>query len=88
MSQNNIKSLENDLWESADALREGSKLSSQEYCMPVLGLIYLRYAFTRFKYVEAEILVPPKVNLDKFAKANKVVKHSGCYVDFSRIPVV
>ncbi|MEE0886449.1 MAG: class I SAM-dependent DNA methyltransferase [Treponema sp.] len=56
MSQNNIKSLEDDLWESADALREGSKLSSQEYCMPVLGLIYLRYAFTRFKYVEAEIL--------------------------------
>ena len=46
MAQNNIKSLENDLWESADALREGSKLSSQEYCMPVLGLIYLRYAFT------------------------------------------
>lgn len=56
MSQNNIKSLEDDLWESADALREGSQLSSQEYCMPVLGLIYLRYAFTRFKYVEAEIL--------------------------------
>ena len=56
MSQNNIKSLESDLWESADALREGSKLSSQEYCMPVLGLIYLRYAFTRFKYVEAKIL--------------------------------
>lgn len=56
MSQNNIKSLEDDLWESADALREGSKLSSQEYCMPVLGLIYLRYAFTRFIYVEAEIL--------------------------------
>ena len=56
MAQNNIKSLEDDLWESADALREGSKLSSQEYCMPVLGLIYLRYAFTRFKYVEAEIL--------------------------------
>ena len=26
------------------------------YRMPVLGLIYLRYAFTRFKYVEAEIL--------------------------------
>ena len=25
MAQNNIKSLENDLWESADALREGSR---------------------------------------------------------------
>lgn len=56
MSQNNIKSLENALLESADALREGLKLSSQEYCVPVLGLIYLRYALTRFKYVEAEIL--------------------------------
>ncbi len=28
--KDNIKSLENSLWESADALREGSKLSSQE----------------------------------------------------------
>ncbi|MBQ2208007.1 MAG: hypothetical protein II413_12505 [Treponema sp.] len=35
-----------------------------------------------------EKLVSPKVNLDKFAKANKVVKHYGCFVDFSRIPVV
>lgn len=51
----NIKSLENDLWDAADSLREGSQLSSQEYCMPVLGLIYLRYAYTRFKFVEKEI---------------------------------
>jgi len=41
-----------------------------------------------FVKTENEKLVPPKVNLDKFAKANKVVKHSGCFVDFSRIPVV
>jgi type I restriction enzyme M protein len=52
----NIRKLENELWESADLLREGSKLSSQEYCMPVLGLIFLRYAYSRFKYVETEIL--------------------------------
>jgi type I restriction enzyme M protein len=51
----NIKQLEDDLWDAADSLREGSRLSSQEYCMPVLGLIYLRYAYTRFKYVEKEI---------------------------------
>lgn len=51
----NIKQLEDDLWDAADSLREGSRLSSQEYCMPVLGLIYLRYAYTRFKYVESEI---------------------------------
>ena len=52
----NIRKLESELWESADLLRQGSKLSSQEYSMPVLGLIFLRYAFSRYKYVEAEIL--------------------------------
>lgn len=52
----NIKKLENDLWESADLLRSGSKLTSNEYCMPVLGLIFLRYAYSRYKMVEAAIL--------------------------------
>ena len=52
----NIKKLEADLWESADLLRAGSKLTSNQYCMPVLGLIFLRYAYSRFKLVESEIL--------------------------------
>ena len=52
----NIRKLESDLWESADLLRAGSKLTSNQYCMPVLGLIFLRYAYSRFKKVEAEIL--------------------------------
>lgn len=52
----NIRKLESELWESADLLREGSKLSSQEYSMPVLGLIFLRYAYSRFKFVEGEIM--------------------------------
>ena len=52
----NIRKLETELWEAADLLRADSKVTSQEYCMPVLGLIFLRYAYSRFKYVEAEIL--------------------------------
>lgn len=52
----NVKKLEADLWESADLLRAGSKLTSNQYCMPVLGLIFLRYAYSRFKLVEQEIL--------------------------------
>lgn len=52
----NIRKLEAELWESADLLRAGSKLTSNQYCMPVLGLIFLRYAYSRFKMVEAEIL--------------------------------
>lgn len=52
----NIRKLESELWESADLLRAGSKLTSNQYCMPVLGLIFLRYAYSRYKMVEAEIL--------------------------------
>ena len=52
----NIKKLEAELWESADLLRQGSKLTSSQYCMPVLALLFLRYAYSRFKMVEAEIL--------------------------------
>ena len=52
----NIRKLESELWESADLLRAGSKLTSNQYCMPVLGLIFLRYAYSRFKLVEAEIM--------------------------------
>ena len=51
-----IRKLESELWESADLLRAGSKLTSNQYCMPVLGLIFLRYAYSRFQLVEAEIL--------------------------------
>ncbi|MBR3896691.1 MAG: N-6 DNA methylase [Bacteroidaceae bacterium] len=52
----NIKKLEAELWESADLLRQGSKLTSSQYCMPVLALLFLRYAYSRYKMVEAEIL--------------------------------
>ena len=52
----NIRKLETELWEAADLLRADSKVTSQEYCMPVLGLIFLRYAYSRFKFVEADIL--------------------------------
>jgi len=56
MDNKAIKKLESDLWESADVLRAGSKLTSNQYCMPVLGLIFLRYAYGRYKLVETEIL--------------------------------
>lgn len=59
----NIRKLENDLWESADLLRANSKLTSNQFCMPVLGLLFLRYAYSRFKLVEKEITVNrPKRN--------------------------
>ena len=55
-NQSSIKQLEEDLWASADTLRASSKLNSNQYCMPVLGLIFLKYAYGRFKKAEAELL--------------------------------
>lgn len=55
-AQSSIKQLEEDLWASSDTLRASSKLNSNQYCMPVLGLIFLKYAYGRFKKVEAELL--------------------------------
>ncbi len=43
-----IEKLEASLWEAADNLRANSKLTSSDYFMPVLGVIFLRYAANRF----------------------------------------
>ncbi|MGA2261992.1 MAG: N-6 DNA methylase [Acidobacteriota bacterium] len=44
----NIDQLEDSLWAAADNLRANSKLTSSEYCMPVLGVIFLRHATNRY----------------------------------------
>jgi type I restriction enzyme M protein len=53
---NNHSELEKRLWEAAYDLRANSKLKSAEYSVPVLGLIFLRYA--DYKFAEAEKKLP------------------------------
>ncbi len=55
-NQSSIKQLEADLWASADVLRANANLNASQYCMPVLGLLFLKYAFGRYKKVEAELM--------------------------------
>ena len=43
----NLSKFESDLWEAADNLRANSKLTSSDYFMPVLGIIFLRHAANR-----------------------------------------
>ena len=43
-----IEKLEADLWQAADNLRANSKLTSSDYFMPVLGIIFLRHAANRW----------------------------------------
>lgn len=39
MDNKSIKKLEADLWESADLLRAGSKLTSNQYCNDLMDII-------------------------------------------------
>jgi type I restriction enzyme M protein len=50
-----IEKLEADLWEAADNLRANSKLTSSDYFMPVLGVIFLRHAANRFEDATLQI---------------------------------
>ena len=52
---NDIEKLETSLWEAADNLRANSKLTSSDYFMPVLGVIFLRYASNRFDAATRQI---------------------------------
>lgn len=57
MSQlENIEAIEKRLWGAADTLRSNSNYASNEYFMPVMGLIFLRHAYSRFLNVRDEII--------------------------------
>jgi len=51
----NMQDLEGRLWGAADELRANSKLKSSEYAIPVLGLIFLKYADHKFATAQQEI---------------------------------
>ncbi|MCF1420441.1 class I SAM-dependent DNA methyltransferase [Mangrovimonas futianensis] len=55
MSAEQLKALEDRLWKAADDLRANSKLTATEYSFPVLGLIFLRHAHSRFIKAKDEI---------------------------------
>ena len=51
----NLERIEAGLWQAADELRANSNLTSSEYYMPVLGIIFLRHATNRYKTALEEI---------------------------------
>ncbi|WP_276868319.1 type I restriction-modification system subunit M [Enorma massiliensis] len=90
-----IRKIEDELWEAADELRANSKLTSQQYCMPVLGLIFLRYAWGRFKRADAQIdeersriegRKPPKAPQDYTAKGAMFIPEEARYDYLLNLP--
>ncbi|MDM8549190.1 class I SAM-dependent DNA methyltransferase [Desulfobacterales bacterium HSG2] len=55
MTNEELKKLEDDLWDAANTLRANSGLKSSEYATPVLGLIFLKFASDKFNKAEPEI---------------------------------
>jgi len=51
----NGNDIESRLWDAADELRANSKLKSSEYSVPVLGLVFLRYADHKFQAAAKEV---------------------------------
>jgi len=50
-----IEAIEKRLWASADNLRANSNYASNEYFLPIMGLIFLRHAYSRYLRVKSEI---------------------------------
>ena len=55
MTNKQLKELKDRLWEGADQLRANSGLKSTEYATPILGLIFLRFAESKYRKYEDEI---------------------------------
>jgi type I restriction enzyme M protein len=50
-----IEAIEKRLWSAADTLRANSNYASNEYFLPVMGLVFLRHAYSRYLAVKDAI---------------------------------
>ena len=51
-----IEAIERRLWSAADTLRANSNFAANEFFMPVMGLIFLRHAYSRYLAVKNDVL--------------------------------
>lgn len=55
MQLEHIETIEKRLWGAADTLRANSNYASNEYFLPVMGLIFLRHAYSRYLRVKTAV---------------------------------
>ena len=72
MTNDQLKKLENDLWASANSLRAYGGLKSADYAVPVLGLIFLRFADNKYSQFETKILEDHKT--DKGTRLERTIE--------------
>lgn len=71
MNTEELKNLKARLWQTADQLRAGSGLKSSQYSAPILGLIFLRFAESKYSKFEHEIIV--EFNKTKGSRSEKKI---------------
>ena len=72
MTNDQLKKLENDLWASANSLRAYGGLKAADYAVPVLGLIFLRFADNKYSQFETKILEDHKT--DKGTRLERTIE--------------
>ena len=91
MSQlENIEAIEKRLWSAADTLRANSNYASNEYFMPVMGLVFLRHAYSRYLAVKDEIIASlptrggktPELTKKDFSKKSSIFLQSKAQFDY------
>lgn len=65
MTPQQLKDLEDNLWEAATTLRNSSGLKSNEYSTPILGIVFLCYIETPYTAHAAEMEVILKAQKGK-----------------------
>ena len=55
MNNDRLKNLNKNLWDTADELRANTGLKASEYSTPILGLIFLKFADSKYNTYEKEI---------------------------------
>ena len=78
----NIEAIEKRLWNAADNLRANSNYASNEYFMPVMGLIFLRHAYSRFLAVKDSI----EAGLPQRGGKDARVDQSGLFAEEFHLP--
>lgn len=86
----NIEAIEKRLWSAADTLRANSNYASNEYFMPVMGLVFLRHAYSRYLAVKDEIIASlptrggktPELTKKDFSKKSAIFLQPKAQFDF------
>ncbi len=83
---NTLKSLEDKLWKAADDLRADSELDPSEYSVPVLGLIFLKYADFKFSALAEKIGNSDPDKLDVLAEGVMYLPTEARYKTLLNLP--